>query len=74
VPHAEAVYVDGNQAFLLRAAPDSNEKWLQINGSASHMVIHRIAARPATCDQPTPNRRDLDDGTGRHVRFSIITG
>ena len=53
--HAEAVYVDGYRVFLLRATPDSNEKHLQIDGTASHMVIHRIAARPATCDQPTPD-------------------
>jgi hypothetical protein len=55
VPHAEAVYVDGGQVFLLRATPDSNEKQLQMDGTASHMVIHRIPSRPATCDQPTPN-------------------
>jgi hypothetical protein len=55
VPHAEAVYVDGYRVFLLRATPDSNEKRLQMDGTASDMVIHRIASRPATCDQPTPN-------------------
>jgi len=53
--HTEAVYVDGYRVFLLRATPDSNERRLQIDGTASHMVIHRIASRPATCDQPTPD-------------------
>lgn len=53
--HAEAVYVDGYRVFLLRATPDSNEKRLQIDGTASHMVIHRIASRPARCDPPTPD-------------------
>lgn len=54
-PRAEAVYSDGDQAFLLIATPDSNEMRLQVDGAASHMVIHRIASPPAICDQPTPN-------------------
>ena len=57
---AEAVYtgvgwVFGDQVLLVKAAPDSNEKRFHRDGTASDMVIHRIAARPATCDQPTPN-------------------
>jgi len=55
VPHAEAVYVDGDQVFLLKTTPDSNDKRLHVVGTASDIVIHRIASRPATCDQPTPD-------------------
>lgn len=56
----EAVYSGGGWAFgdqvlLVKATPDSNEKRLYRDGAASDIVIHRIAARPATCDEPTPN-------------------
>ena len=54
-PGIEAVYADKDQVFLLKASADSNEKRLHGAGSASDMVIRRIAARPATCDQPTPD-------------------
>jgi hypothetical protein len=53
-PSTEAVYTDGEQTFLLKSTPDSNEKRFQRDGAASHMEIQRIAARPATCDPPTP--------------------
>jgi len=51
----EALYADGDDVFLLKSTPDSNEKLLQVDGAASYMVIHRIEAQPATCDKPTPN-------------------
>jgi hypothetical protein len=55
VPRAEAVYSGGHQLLRLRATRDSNEKRLQADGTASDMVIHRIASRPATCEPPTPD-------------------
>ncbi len=54
-PGVEAVYAKGDDVLLVKATPDSNEKRLHRDGSASDMVIHRITARPATCDRPTPN-------------------
>ncbi|MEO8451921.1 MAG: S41 family peptidase [Gemmatimonadota bacterium] len=54
-PGAEAVYAKDDDVFLVKAATDSNEKRLHSDGAASDMVIRRIAGRPATCDQPTPN-------------------
>ena len=54
-PGAEAVYSDGEDLFLLKSMPDPKEKRFQVDGAASSMMIRRIAARPATCDPPTPN-------------------
>lgn len=54
-PGVEAVYADDDQVFQVRATPDPNEKRLHSDGSASDMVIHRVAARPSTCDPPTPD-------------------
>jgi len=51
----EAIYADGDDLLLVKATPDSNKKRLHSDGAASDIVIHPIAARPATCDEPTPN-------------------
>jgi peptidase S41-like protein len=54
-PGVEAVYASDDQVFLVKATPDSNQKRLHSEGSASDMVIRQTAGLPATCEPPTPN-------------------
>ncbi|MBI3448196.1 MAG: S41 family peptidase [Acidobacteria bacterium] len=51
----EAVYTVDNELTLVKATPDPDEKRLHNDGAASDMMIHRMAARPAVCDKPTPD-------------------
>ena len=54
-PGAEAAYEADREVLAVMAGPDSSQKHLKSAGAASYMVIRRLAARPAVCDQPTPN-------------------
>lgn len=54
-PGAEAAYGSDGEVFLVKAGLDSAAKRLHYDGAASDMVIRPLAARPATCDTPTPD-------------------
>ncbi len=54
-PGTEASYESDGGVLTVGAGLDANQKQLKSDGAASYMVIRRLPARPAVCDQPTPD-------------------
>jgi len=55
VAGVEAVYADGDEVVLVKAAAEPGTRRVHREGSASDMVFHRIDGLPAACTAPTPD-------------------
>jgi peptidase S41-like protein len=51
----EAVYAGDDEHFQVKATPDPDTKRIHSEGTASDIVFHRLLAKPAILDHPTPN-------------------